>query len=203
LGGTILFILGIVVALIGIGAAIKFFNEGEGTVGFGALVIALLVGGAMIIGPMVTVVDTKKVGVVTSFKRPTGEIREAGAGMVAPWESVTEMDAAKQTTTYNFGVQLAGGATATLDVYPSWRMNPDAAPELFQDYKTFDNVVQSLWAQQLVATANGIFGNYNPLTNVDPKTGKLIKTKEEWSKELKAALEANPLIKDIQASKVD
>ncbi len=194
MAGSILFGFGLLILIVGLIASMKFFKAREKAVGAGVLAVVVLIAGALIIGSMLVTVDTKKVGVVTSFKRPTGEIRQAGAGMVAPWESVTEMDAAKQTVTYRFDVQLAGGAQATLDVYPSWRMNPDAAPELFQDYKTFDNVVDSLWKQQLIATSNNLFGNYNPLTNVDPKTGKLIKTKEEWSKELKTALEANPLI---------
>lgn len=141
-------------------------------------------------------VDAKKYGVVTSFKKPTGEVLEAGAFDKYPWESVTEMDAAVQTQTYTFDVQMAGGAKATLNVYPSWEMKASAASDLFQQYKTFDNVKASLFEQQLVSIANNIFGSYNPLTNVDPKTGELVKTKEQWGTELKTALENSPLVKD-------
>lgn len=143
---------------------------------------------------MLGTVDAKKYGVVTSFKKPTGEVLEAGAFDKLPWESVTEMDAAIQTQTYTFDVQMAGGAKATLNIYPSWEMNASAASDLFQQFKTFDNVKASLFEQQLVSTANNIFGSYNPLTNVDPKTGELLKTKEAWGTELKTALEKNPLI---------
>lgn len=195
MGGTIIFVLGLVVALIGLGLTIAAKREGEGGLAafafFGGLVLSL----GMIVGSCVGVVDTKKVGVVTSFKKPTGEIREAGAYWIAPWKSVTEMDGAIQTATYEVPVQLAGGASATVTVYPSWEMAPGAAPELFQQFKSFDAVVESLWKQQLQTTANNIFGTYNPLTNVDPKTGELKKTKTQWADELKTALEANPLIK--------
>jgi hypothetical protein len=195
LGGTIVFVLGILVALIGIGLGLAAKREGEGGAAAFAFIGGLVLGAGLIVGSSVGVVDTKKVGVVTSFKKPTGEIREAGAYMIAPWKSVTEMDGAIQTATYEVPVQLAGGASATVTVFPSWEMAPGAAPELFQQFKSFDAVVASLWEQQLKTTANNIFGTYNPLTNVDPKTGELKKTKTQWADELKTALEQNPLIK--------
>jgi hypothetical protein len=195
LGGTIVFILGLLVILVGIGLSVAAGREGEGGLAAFAFVAGAILGLGMIVGSCVGVVDTKKVGVVTSFKKPTGEIREAGAYWIAPWKSVTEMDGAIQTATYEVPVQLAGGASATVTVYPSWEMAPGAAPELFQQFKSFEAVVDSLWAQQLKTTANNIFGTYNPLTNVDPKTGELKKTKTQWADELKVALEQNPLIK--------
>lgn len=195
MGGTIVFVLGILLGLIGLGLAIAAKREGEGGAAAFAFIGGLVLSIGLIVGSCVGVVDTKKVGVVTSFKKPTGEIREAGAYWIAPWKSVTEMDGAIQTATYEVPVQLAGGASATVTVYPSWEMAPGAAPELFQQFKSFDAVVESLWKQQLQTTANNIFGTYNPLTNVDPKTGELKKTKTQWADELKAALEANPLIK--------
>lgn len=140
-------------------------------------------------------VDPRKDGVVTSFKKPTGEVLESGASWVKPWESVHEMDAANQTKTYQVGVQMAGGAFATVTVYPSWKIGDNAASDLYQEYKSFDNVVASLWEQQLQSTANNVFGSYNPLTNVDPLTGELKKTKVEWAAELKAQLESNVLLK--------
>jgi regulator of protease activity HflC (stomatin/prohibitin superfamily) len=194
--GTIVFIAGILVFLIGTGLAIGAKREGESGAAVGAFAFALLLGFGLIVGSCVGVVDTKKVGVVTSFKKPTGEIRQAGAYWIAPWKSVTEMDGAIQTATYEVPVQLAGGASATVTVYPAWEMAPGAAPDLFQQYKSFEAVVESLWKQQLQTTANNVFGTYNPLTNVDPKTGELKKTKTQWAEELKTALENNKLIKD-------
>lgn len=195
MGGTIVFILGILAVLVGIGVSVFASREGEGGFAVFAFIAGIVVGGAMITGACVGVVETKKVGVVTSFKKPTGEIRQAGAYWVAPWEVVNEMDAAKQVEPYEFDVQLAGGSKAHLVIYPSWQMAPDAAPELFQEFKSFEAVEKSLFAQQLVSTANNVFSSYNMLVNIDPKTGDQKKSKVEWAADLKAALEANPLIK--------
>lgn len=194
MGGTIVFIIGILLILAGIGFALAASREGEGGAAVFAFIAGLVLGIGCIVGSMLTVVDAKKVGVVTSWKRPTGEIRTSGAGLIAPWESVTEMDAANQVDPYKFDVQLSGGARATLEIFPSWQMANNAAPELFKDFKSFEGVENSLFKQQLIATANNIFGTYNPLTNVDPKTGELKKTKVQWATELKTALEQNPLI---------
>lgn len=196
MGGTLIFLLGILAILVGFGLALAMSRDGESGLAAVSAFIGVIVGAALIAGACVGTVDTKKVGVVTSYKKPTGETKAAGIYLTAPWESVTEMDGAIQTTTYEVGVQLAGGAYATVTVYPSWEMAPNAAPELFQQFKSFDAVIESLWKQQLQTTANEIFSTYNPLTNVDPKTGELKKTKTQWASELKAALEANPLIKD-------
>lgn len=196
MGGTILLILGLLIILAAILATFGAFSRGGAGVGIIIFLVGLVIGGSCIAAVTVGTVDTKKVGVVTSYKKPTGEIKEAGVYTKAPWKSITEMDAAIQTGTYVVNVQLVGGAKADVDVYPNWQMKPEAAPELFQQFKSFDNVVQSLFVQQLNATANELFGTYNPLTNLDPKTGELKKTKGQWATELKTALENNPLIKD-------
>lgn len=197
MGATLLFGLGVIVLILGVILAFTVKDKYGNPLKFrwvfavvGSLIFVLF----GLTTTLVTV-DARKDGVVTSFKKPTGEVLESGAHLTKPWESVHEMNAAVQTKTYTFDVQMAGGAKATLNVYPSWKIASNAASDLYQDYKTFENVVDSLFNQQLVSTANNIFGMYNPLTNVDPKTGQLKKTKEQWGNELKAAMETNPLIK--------
>ncbi len=194
---TLTFGVGVIVVLAGIAATILVKDEDGDRFRFNwaFAVVGVIVGAILTISTTFVTVDARKDGVVTSFKKPTGEILEPGGSFTAPWESVEEMDAANQTKTYPVEVQMAGGAKATVDVYPSWKIAPGAASDLYQEFKSFDNVVDSLWAQQLRSTANNVFGTYNPLTNVDPKTGELKKTKIQWAAELKTALEENPLIK--------
>src|SRR3546814_634740 len=45
---------------------------------------------------VLTIVPTKKVGVVTTFGKPTGTLSN-GLHLIAPWDKVTEFDAAIQT----------------------------------------------------------------------------------------------------------
>lgn len=195
---TVAFVFGILVFLISVVCffTVKNYHGERFSWNWTLPLIGVVLFGVIAAPTVFGSVGTKKVGVVTVYNKPTGEVYEAGGFSKAPWKSITEMDAAIQTATYTFDVQMAGGATATLNVYPSWEMKASAAPELFQQFKDFNNVVDSLFEQQLVSTANNLFGTYNPLTNVDPKTGDLIKTKEQWGVELKQALENNPLIKD-------
>lgn len=194
---TIGFILGVAVFVAGIVSFFKVKDKYGNKLKYRWVfpVVGLVVFLTFGLSTTIVTVDARQDGVVTSFKKPTGEVLESGAHLTKPWETVHEMNAAAQTTTYTFDVQMAGGAKAKLNVYPSWKIASNAASELYQDYKTFDNVVDSLFSQQLVSTANNIFGTYNPLTNVDPETGELKKTKEQWADELKLKMQENPMIK--------
>lgn len=189
MGGTIVFILGIVILLVALGIAVGAGRAGEIGAAVLAVFLGLLVGGGMIVGSMVGTVDTKKVGVVTSFKKPTGEIKESGAYMIAPWKSVTQMDTAWQTDVYNFNVQAVGSATIGLEIRPRWRMVDSAAPDLFQNFKDFDGVKRNLFENELRDATNKQFQGYNPLTNVDVKSGLPLRTKEQFAAELKTDLE--------------
>lgn len=182
--GTIVFIVGIVIAAIAVGVAIRMIREGNYGVAVVAMLIGLFVGGTMTAGTTVGTVGTKKVGVVTSYNKPTGEKLSAGAYIISPWKSVTEMDAAYQTQSYQFVVQAAGGATVGLDIRPRWRMVESAAPDLFQNYKTFDGVVDNLFQTELIDASQNLFGSFNPLTAYDVKTSLPTKSKEKWSQEL-------------------
>jgi SPFH domain/Band 7 family protein len=136
-----------------------------------------------------TTVPTRAVGVVTSFNKPTGETYTAGIHNKAPWKSVTDMSLANQTEPYEFIVQAAGGAQVGLEIKPRWHMTQQAAPELFQDYKDFDGVIHNLFYIELVDASQELFSTYNPLTAYDVKTSLPIKSKEQYSAELKAELE--------------
>jgi regulator of protease activity HflC (stomatin/prohibitin superfamily) len=133
-------------------------------------------------------VPTREVGVVTSFNKPTGETYTAGAYLKAPWKSVTDMSLAWQTVNYQFNVQAAGGATVGLDIRPRWRMREAAAPELFQEYKNFEGVVNNLFKTELVGAGNALFASYNPLTAYDVKTSLPTKPKTAWESEFLAEL---------------
>jgi regulator of protease activity HflC (stomatin/prohibitin superfamily) len=177
-----LFIIGLLIVVLGV-----LFGIGMGRPL--VMVGSALFGIMLVFVSMFGTVSTKNVGVVTSFNKPTGEIKQAGAYMIAPWKSVTEMDLAWQTEGYPVSVQAAAGTTVGLDVRPRWRMVATAAPDLFQNYRSFEGVKNNLFKTELVDAANMLFASYNPLTNIDVKTGEAIKTKEQWAADLKKELE--------------
>lgn len=186
---TVIFVLGILILIAGVIATLAVSANGEKGVGAVIFSIALFLGAGMIAATTMGAVTTRNVGVVTSFNKPTGEIKQAGLYTTAPWKQVHEMDLAWQTASYPIEVQAAAGTTVGLDVYPRWRIVPEKAPELFQNYRSFDGVVNNLFKTELRDSANKLFATYNPLNNIDVKTGQPIKGKEAWAAELKADLE--------------
>lgn len=121
-----------------------------------------------------TIVSTKNVGIVTEFGAVTGFLGN-GPHLVAPWATVTEMDAAIQTDSYTnsktdngppINIRIGNQQTADVSVSIRWRIEPDKADSLFQNYRTFDHVRDSLVTRELTAALNQQFRSYNPLNSV-------------------------------------
>lgn len=136
-----------------------------------------------------TVVSTKQVGVVTTFGAPQGTLSN-GLHLKFPWQKVTELDAAIQTDTDEYGVRLANQYRATVESTVRWRIVPDAADDLFRDYRTFENIRDSLVTKQLNAAENEVFAGYDPLkslsTEPDPA---IVEQSGELGEQVKAVLQ--------------
>lgn len=118
----------------------------------------------------INTVGTKDVGIETAFGHTEGELG-AGFHLTAPWINVTSMDAAIQTDSYVgrnncLNVRVANQQTACVDISIRWRIEPQDADYLFQNYRTFNNVRDSLVTRELTAAVNTQLGNYNPLNSV-------------------------------------
>jgi regulator of protease activity HflC (stomatin/prohibitin superfamily) len=133
------------------------------TIAAAALVVVL------VFSASATVVSTKNVGIVTSFGRPEASLGN-GFHLVAPWQQVTEMDAAIQTDSYTqesndtcIDVRIAHQAIACVDASIRWRIQDNSAPYLFQNYRNFDHVRDSLVTRELNASLNAVLEDYDPL----------------------------------------
>jgi regulator of protease activity HflC (stomatin/prohibitin superfamily) len=120
-----------------------------------------------------TMVSTKNVGIVTSFGKTSGELSN-GLHLIAPWENTTEMDAAIQTDSYThsncINVRIANQQTACVDISIRWRIVPTQADELFQNYRSFDNVRDSLVTRELTSAVNTQLSSFNPLNSISLNT---------------------------------
>lgn len=121
----------------------------------------------------VTMVPTKTVGVVTSFGKPVGVLSN-GLHLIAPWQKVVEFDASIQTLKHTgkdhcTTVRIANQATACVDNSTRWRIKQNSAPRLYQDYRTFDNMRDSLVNRELTSVLNAVFSTYDPLAVVEQK----------------------------------
>jgi len=124
------------------------------------------------------IVGTKQVGILLTFSKPSGTLSN-GLHLKAPWQDVTEMDAAIQTDTHvtdtsksncegGIPARIAHQTVACVDVSIRWRIKEDAADSLFQDYRDFDNVRNSLVTRELTVAINEAMKVYDPLA-VDAK----------------------------------
>lgn len=115
----------------------------------------------------VTVVGTRQIGIETKFGRPTGSAFSNGFHWKSPLTNVDEMDGAIQIDQHvgdkRIKVRLGNNSTADADVSVRWQMKPAAAPELFAQYKTFDNVRTNLVTRKLQVALNEVFATFDPL----------------------------------------
>jgi regulator of protease activity HflC (stomatin/prohibitin superfamily) len=136
--------------------------------GIGGVVLVVL-GVAAAVGTCITMVPTKEFGVVTAFGRP---VRTLSNGLHAklPWEKVVTIDAAIQTDNHTsdahscINVRIAHQATACVDTSIRWRIKDSATDGLYQDYRDFHNIRDSLVTRDLNAALNAAFEDYDPLS---------------------------------------
>lgn len=159
----------IILAFIAVIAAIVglFMRDEERAVSFVIAVIAGFIGLIFFVFASITVVGTRQIGIETKFGRPTGTTLSNGLHLKSPVTEVTEMDGAVQidqhTGDHRIKIRLGNSSTADADVSVRWQIKPDAAPELFVQYKTFDNVRTNLVTRNLQVALNEVFASFDPL----------------------------------------
>ncbi len=150
------------------------FWSGCASFGFGVFAVLVLVLSS------ITMVSTKNIGVVTTFGRPS-QFLDNGLHLTAPWQDVTELDGAIQTDNHidegdkktAIDARLGNNSTARVDTTVVWRLKPEAAPSLFQDYRGFDAIRDNLVTREFTAAINDVLAGYNPLTQVGEGDGAI------------------------------
>lgn len=169
-------ILFVIAAVVAVGFVFFVPNEDK-PMAYAIPGIIALVGVICTIISSFNIVSTRNVGIITSFGRPVSETG-AGPAWVAPWQKVTEMDAAIQLQSFQGNsyddpqnavkVRLGNNSAAFVESNLNWRIKEDAAGKMFQDYRTFDNIRQNLVDKQLQVALSKEFAKFNPQTNVNP-----------------------------------
>jgi regulator of protease activity HflC (stomatin/prohibitin superfamily) len=140
-------------------------------------VVPAIIGAILVFFSMFTVIPTKDVGVVTTFGSPTGSMHN-GPNWRAPWQDVTVLDGVIQTNEYKkdtaegcITIRIAHQIVACANGYDRWQIKETGVDSLFQNYRTFDGIRDSLIQKKLLTILNKVFENYDPLS-VDPTTGQ-------------------------------
>jgi regulator of protease activity HflC (stomatin/prohibitin superfamily) len=132
-----------------------------GAIGGAALTVIVL------LLTMIVSIGTRNIGIETAFGKPVGHLSN-GMHLVWPWVNVTEIDAAIQTVNYTgnscLDVRIANQQSACVDVSIRYRIEPDAADELFANYHSNTNqeIQDSLVARELHSAVNTQLETYDP-----------------------------------------
>lgn len=190
-------------ALIGLAVAIMGRGNSRGT-GVLTFLGAGLLGLALFLGASMSTVPTRNVGIVTEFNKPTGRTTGAGLKWHAPWQGIDDWDASRNTFD-RLGknclwVSVSGGR-ACIAVQVEWSAKADTAPKDWAAYKEVDGIdggrfgtfVARRVNPQMDAAITTAFTAFNPLGQVDRKTGalKAPDLNKEYRDALLATLTAN------------
>lgn len=141
-----------------------------------ATTIASVLALTLIVSACLTVVGTRRIGVVTSFGRPVDSLSN-GLHVKAPWQKVNELDGSIQTDS-SVGaeggdngqctdIRIGNESTACVDNTVRWRIITDEADQLYRDFRNMDNIRESLVTRELNAALNEVLGDFNPLDAVN------------------------------------
>lgn len=183
---TILIILLVLIAL-----GILIFTPGSVTVDgdtvrtgsarWAAAGVAVLIALVILAFSVTTVVGTKDVGILLTLQRPTGTL-DNGFHFKAPWQQVKSMDAAIQTDNHvpngkssdgseNLNcitIRIAHQASACVDASIRWQVVEKEAGRLYQFYRGFDKVRDSLVTRDLNTALAKVMEPYDALA-IDDK----------------------------------
>jgi len=163
------------VALLIFGKKHVFQSEGDGKSVRVVSIIILSLGIFCLVLSSLTVVGTRRIGVVTSFGRPTDTLSN-GIHLKWPWEKVPELDGSIQTDSHSGGaesdedpctdIRIGNESTACVDNTIRWRITEGEGDQLYRDYRGMDNIRDSLVTRELNAALNRVLGDFNPLDAV-------------------------------------
>lgn len=167
--GLFMFIIAIIAVAIGFGVAFLPGANKVACVGAG-----LALGALLLVLSSSTVVDTRSVGVETSFGKPVG-VLAAGYHWKRPWAKVSDWDGTIQTFKDDVKVRLANQTTAAVDASVQWQVDVDAKVlDLYKNYRSFDRLQINVVARQAGRSLNDVFGTYDPLAVDDQGHAKVV-----------------------------
>lgn len=124
-----------------------------------------------------TQVQSKELGVVTSFGQPVSEVGP-GLHLTWPWEDVTKVDETIFSDTYganNDGipVRLGDGSSATVNATIRWHVDPAAADYIYKNYRSnnpAESLKDSVVDTQFKSAVAQVLSGFNPTAGVSEQS---------------------------------
>jgi regulator of protease activity HflC (stomatin/prohibitin superfamily) len=171
----ILAIILAVVAVIAFVASKKMGHDEDKRIAKVVTSVVAALAAFLVVLSCLTVVGTRRIGVVTEFGRPVDSISN-GIHFKLPWQRVSELDGAIQTDSHTGSaegdenpctdIRIGNESTACVDNTIRWRIVESEGDQLFRDYRDMDNIRESLVTRELNAALNQVLGDFNPLDAV-------------------------------------
>ena len=135
-----LFILGIILAVAGIGVSIWLFTDQETKWGTAVLLIALCLAVLFIVLSCLAPVATGHTGVVTTFGKVEDQTFDAGMNFKAPWNKVVELDNRVQKSTIELPCFSADSQEVDIRYTLNYQISKNNAQDIYRtigkDYYT-------------------------------------------------------------------
>ncbi len=140
-------------------------------------IVSGLIGIVLIIGSCMHMVPVRNVGIVTEFKKPTGDTTGSGLVWTKPWQGVTDWDASRQKWDHLgegcLNVKTATLADACVEIQIEWQVKEDQAPRQYKEYKgDYEYFYVTRVDALMVDSVKKAFRPYDALANAE-KTGNL------------------------------
>lgn len=144
--------------------------------GIGIGIALFAIGTVFTIVACASTVEPRNVGVVTAFKKPTGETTGSGLQWTKPWETVADWDGSGKVYDHTgdrcVNVKIAGGGAACVDITVTWRAAVPRGPENFASYrKTGDSSAFDVFTDRRVekpinSEVTSLFTSFDPFAGV-------------------------------------
>lgn len=214
---TLVFTVGFLAALAGVGAAVYTKSKGIG-------VAAAVVGIVLVALTSFTTVGARSVGVQTSLGRYTDTL-DPGPHAVAPWSDVEEWTTRNQVIRFagdggaeerdnyftepRLTVRLGNQSEAYVDATVTWKISQKSVGDLWKQHKTFEDARRDFVTPAAQGAVNAAFDGYNPLSNINAQpaadgqsTPPGYVPLAEWSKKVTEALRPMYAARNVQLVQV-
>jgi hypothetical protein len=190
-----LFFVALFLFLVAVGGllAAVFSNPGRKFGGGATFVVASAVGLICLITSCVSFVETRHLGIVKAYGKPTGRVTGAGMQWTKPWEGIDdEWDATRQSFNHlgatckepgdgSLWVAIAGQRNMCVRVQVNYdTVTGERAAENWAAYRPRDGKTrfEAFTDYRVNPGINdallSVFGSYDPLNAIDPKTGQMV-----------------------------
>lgn len=201
--GIILFIFGVILALIGFLVLISILTK---KIHFPPILpaIATVVGLLIVLSSCIYTQDVGETVLIRNFGGSLGDVTtDAGFHLKAPWADTVTYDVRNNVLSFMgqseadqfeggsangsaVTINDAGGASATIDIQVNYSLDPNSAKDLYTNYGSQENFVKSVCAVDIRAVPREVSGQFDTIAILTARSDYANAVQEALSEKWKA-----------------